>query len=205
MLKILPGLTIPIGLNFDSNSFLVNNFWMEAGARTTINLVNLIAAPKIWKSAQTQVEVARTRRKALSVAAVVQINVGYQQYLKALDSYKNAKELNKIDESISTVMSNNAASDAGSELERIHAATAALASQLEKEQSLADVYGAMGNIYASIGLDPATGGIEHVTVRALAVQLEKTLDSWYKGYLPKLPVMAKAPVAVAIPVKQSGK
>jgi outer membrane protein, multidrug efflux system len=192
MLKVLPGLTIPIGLNFDSNSFLINNFWMEAGARTTINLVNLIAAPKIWDSAQTQVEVARTRRKALSVAAVVQINVGYQQYLKALDSYKNAKELNKIDQSISTVMSNNAANDAGSELERIHAATAALASQLEKEQSLADVYGAMGNIYASIGLDPATGSIDHVTVRALAVQLEKTLDSWYKGYLPKLPPMVKA-------------
>ncbi len=196
MLKILPGLTIPIGLNFDSNSFLINNFWLEAGARTTINLVNLIAAPKIWKSAETQVEVARTRRKALSVAAVVQINVGYQQYLKALDSYKNAKELNKIDESISTVMANNAANDAGSELERIHASTAALASQLEKEQSLADVYGAMGNIYASIGLDPATGGIEHVTVRALAVQLEKTLDSWYKGYLPKLPAMAKAKARV---------
>ncbi|MEQ1543976.1 TolC family protein [Methyloglobulus sp.] len=205
MLKVLPGLTIPIGLNFDSNSFLINNFWMEAGARTTINLVNLIAAPKIWDSAQTQVEVARTRRKALSVAAVVQINVGYQQYLKALDSYKNAKELNKIDESISTVMSNNAANDAGSELERIHASTAALASQLEKEQSLADVYGAMGNIYASIGLDPATGGIEHVTVRALAVQLEKTLDSWYKGNLPKLPVMAKASVPLGNSVKQSGK
>lgn len=46
MLKILPGLTIPIGLNFDSNSFLINNFWLEAGARTTINLVNLIAAPQ---------------------------------------------------------------------------------------------------------------------------------------------------------------
>lgn len=204
MLKVLPGLTIPIGLNFDSNSFLINNFWMEAGARTTINLVNLIAAPKIWDSAQTQVEVARTRRKALSVAAVVQINVGYQQYLKALDSYKNAKELNKIDESISTVMSNNAASDAGSELERIHASTAALASQLEKEQSLADVYGAMGSIYASIGLDPVTGGIEHVTVRALAVQLEKTLDSWYKGHLPKLPAPVKV-VPVAVTTKQTAK
>jgi outer membrane protein, multidrug efflux system len=203
MLKVLPGLTIPIGLNFDSNSFLVNNFWLEAGARTTINLVNLIAAPKIWKSGQTQVEVARTRRKALSVAAVVQINVGYQQYLKALDSYKNARELNKIDEGIATVMTNNAASDAGSELERIHSATAALASKLEKEQSLADIYGAMGNIYASIGLDPATGGIEHVTVRTLAVQLEKTLDSWYKGYLPKLPPMVKAPVAVPVKVSEN--
>ncbi len=202
MLKILPGLTIPIGLNFDSNSFLINNFWMEAGARTTINLVNLIAAPKMWKSAQTQIEVARTRRKALSVAAVVQINVGYQQYIKALDSYKNARELSKIDEGIYTATANNTISDAGSELERIHAATGALASQLEKEQDLADVYGALGNIYASIGLDPVTGGIEHVTVRALAVQLEKTLDSWYKGYFPKLPTLAKA----TVPVKpQSGK
>jgi hypothetical protein len=39
----------------------------------------------------------------------------------------------------------------------------------------------------------------------LAVQLEKTLDSWYKGNLPKLPVMAKASVPAGISVKQSGK
>lgn len=198
MLKVLPGLTIPIGLNFDSNHFLVNNFWLEAGVRTSVNLVNLIAAPKIWKSAETQVEVAKIRRKALSVAAVVQVNVGYQQYIKALDSYKNAKELSKIDAGIYTATANQAASDAGSDLERIHAATAALASQLEKEQNLADVYGALGNIYASIGLDPVTGGIEHITVRALAVHLEKTLDSWYKGYLPKLPSPPKPTTAAFV-------
>jgi outer membrane protein, multidrug efflux system len=202
MLKVLPGITIPVGMNWDSNSFLVEQLWFEAGARTSVNLLNLIAAPKMWKSAQTQIEVARTRRKALSVAAVVQINVGYQQYLKAFNSYKNAKEISKIDEGIYTATANNAMSDAGSELERIHAATGALASQLEKEQDLADVYGALGNIYASIGLDPVTGGIEHVTVRALAVKLEKTLDNWYKGYFPKLPTPAKA----TVPVKaQSGK
>ena len=202
MLKVLPGLTIPVGMNWDSNSFLVEQLWFEAAARTSFNLVNLIAAPKMWKSAQTQVEVAKIRRKALSVAAVVQINVGYQQYLKALNAYKNAKELSKVDEGIYTATSNNALSDAGSDLERIHAATAALASQLEKEQNLADVYGALGNIYASIGLDPVTGGIEHVTVRTLAVQLEKTLDSWYKGYLPKLP---SPPKPAVVPVKTTGK
>jgi outer membrane protein TolC len=202
MLKVLPGLTIPVGMNWDSNSFLVEQLWFEAGARTTFNLINLIAAPKVWKSAETQVEVARTRRKALSVAALVQINIGYQQYLKALNSYKTARELSKVDDSIYTVTSNNAANDAGSELERIHAATSALASQLEREQNLADVYGALGNIYASIGLHPVSGGIEHVTVRALAVQLEKTLDSWYKGYLPKLPAPPKPAV---IPINKAVK
>lgn len=199
ILKVLPGLTIPISGNWDSNSFLVEQLWFEAGARTTFNLINLLAAPKIWKSAQTQIEVAKTRRKALSVAAVVQINVGYQQYLKALSSYKTAKEINKVEDGIYQAMANSAASDAGSELERIHAGTSALASQLEKEQNLADVYGALGNIYASIGLDPVTGDTEHVTVRALAVQLQKTLDGWYKGNLPQLPKPALAAAAIKKP------
>lgn len=187
MLKILPGLTIPLSGNWDSNSYLVYDMWMEAGVRTTFNLVNLIAAPKIWTSAETQVEVAKTRRKALSVATLVQINVGYQQYLKALDSYNSANELNKVDQGIFKVISDTTESDAGSELEKIHAATSALASQLEKEQSLAEIYSALGNIYASIGLNPVDGDIENITVRTLAVKLEKRLEHWYKGEFPKLP------------------
>jgi septal ring-binding cell division protein DamX len=187
MLKILPGLTIPLSGNWDSNSYLVYDMWMEAGVRTTFNLVNLIAAPKIWTSAETQVEVAKTRRKALSVATLVQVNVGYQQYLKALDSYNSASALNKVDQGIFKVISDTTESDAGSELEKIHAATSALASQLEKEQSLAEIYAALGNIYASIGLNPVDGDIENITVRTLAVKLEKTLEHWYKGEFPKLP------------------
>jgi outer membrane protein TolC len=187
MLKVLPGLTIPISANWDSNSFLLYNMWMEAGARTTFNLVNLLAAPKMWKSAQTQIEVAKTRRRALSVATLVQVNVSYLQYMKALDSYHSADELNKVDQGIFKVVTDTTESDAGSELERVHAATAALASQLEKEQSLSEIYAALGNIYASIGIDPAVDNIENVTVRTLSVQLEKSLDHWYKGEFPKLP------------------
>jgi outer membrane protein TolC len=199
MLKVLPGLTIPLSANWDSNSFLVYNTWLEAGARTTFNLVNLLAGPKMWKTAQTQIEVAQTRRKALSVAALVQINVSYQQYLKAMDSYHSASELNVVDQSIFKVITDTTESDAGSELERIHAATAALASQLEKEQSLSEIYSALGNIYASIGLDPTAGNIEHITVRTLAVQLEKTLDKWFKGEFPKLPNTPNTPSVAKTP------
>jgi outer membrane protein TolC len=193
MLKVLPGLTIPISGNWDSNSFLVYNIWMEAGARTTFNLVNLLAAPKMWKSAQTQIEVAQTRRRALSVATLVQVNVSYLQYQKALDSYNSAKDLNVVDQSIFKVISDTTESDAGSELERIHAATAALASQLQKEQSLSEIYAALGNIYASMGLDPSIGNMENITVRTLSVQLEKTLEHWYQGDFPKLPIPGNTP------------
>lgn len=191
MLKTMPGLTIPLSANFDSNSFLIHSMWLEAGARTTFNLVNLLSAPKIWKSAETQVEVAQTRRKALSVATLVQINISYQQYLKALDAYQSANDLSRVDEEIYKSVTNNTEVDAGTELDRIHAATAALASELEKEQSISEVYAALGNIYASIGLNPVTGVIDYVTVRTLAVQLEKNLDRWYVGDLPKLPELPK--------------
>jgi outer membrane protein, multidrug efflux system len=200
ILKIMPGINIPLSVNWDSNSFLLNQLWLDAGVRTTFNLVNLIAAPKIWESAQTQIEVAKTRRKALTVAALVQINVGYQQYAKALESYKSSKELSKVDEGIFTAVSNNADNDAGSELERIHAATSALASQLEKEQSLSEVYAALGNIYSSIGLNPANVNIENVSVKALSNTLKNNIDLWYKGKLPALPKLATVQ-----PVKLSRK
>lgn len=187
ILKIFPGVTIPVSVNWDSNSFLVYNTWMEMGARTTFNLINLISGPKIWDSAQTQIEVAKTRRKALSVTALVQINVSYLHYLKALESYHSANELHKVDQGIFKVITDTIESDAGSELEKIHAATAALASELEKEQSLTEIYAALGNIYASMGLNPVEGDIENITVRALSVKLEKTLDAWYRGEFPRLP------------------
>lgn len=212
ILKVMPGLTIPLSANWDGNSFLVHQLWIEAGARTTFNLINLLAAPKIWQSAETQIEVAITRRKAMSIAALVQINIGYQQYIKALDGYQNATALNKIDQSIYKVVSDSTENDTGSDLERIHAATAELASQLQKEQSLSDVYGALGNIYASIGLDPAVGAVEYVSVRALSVQLEKTISRWYAGHLPKLPkpttassAKAKAKIPAKKPVKPQQK
>ena len=193
LLKTMPGLTIPISANWDSNSFLLYNTWIEMGARTTFNLVNLLAAPRVWKSAQTQIEVAQTRRKALSIATLVQVNVSYLQYLKSLESYRSASELNKVDQSIFKVITDTTVNDAGSELERIHAATAALASQLEKEQSFAEVYSALGNMYASIGLNPVEGDIDNITVRTLAVRLEKNLTPWYRGEFPKIPTIPDAP------------
>jgi outer membrane protein TolC len=193
LLKTLPGITLPISGNWDSNSYLVHQLWAEAAARTTFNLVNLISAPRIWKSSETQIEVAKTRRRALSVAAIVQINVAWRQYLKAQDGFHNAIALNKVDEGILKTLSDARSVETGSELDRIHAAAAALASQLERERNRAEIYAALGNVYASIGLDPYSGPIEYVSVDALARLIKDNLDRWYVGDLPKIPELASLP------------
>jgi hypothetical protein len=41
------------------------------------------------------------------------------------------------------------------------------------------------------------GKIEHITVRALAVQLEKTMNRWYAGHLPKIPTASASHAVIA--------
>jgi multidrug efflux system outer membrane protein len=192
LLKILPGISVPLSLNYDSNHFLVYQFWYETGVRTTLNLINLVAAPKIWKSAETQLEVAQTRRLATSVAAMAQINIGYQQYLKAMDSYKNAATIYDVEENIAKLVTDAEAVEAQSKLELIRRQSAALASQLQRDRGMADLYGALANVYASIGLDPYTGPLDTVNVRTLARDLEKRMEAWQRGNLPIPPEMRQA-------------
>jgi outer membrane protein TolC len=186
ILKIFPGLSIPISGNFDSNSFLVNQMWAETAVRTSLNLINVLAAPRIWKSAETQIEVARIRRMAMSVAALVQINVGYQQYQRAVVSYENAKAILRVEGNLLTVIAAQAAVAGQSELERIRHQTSALAAELQSQRNLADVYAALGNIYASIGLEPYDGPVDDVPVATLSVAVKETLDRWRTGSLPEV-------------------
>lgn len=184
MLKLLPGISLPLSLNYDSNHFLVYQFWYEAGVRSAVNLINIFAAPKVWNSANTQLEVTRTRRLASTVAAIAQINISYQQYLRTLDSYKNAAALNEVEQNILKIISDAASVEAQSELERIRRQSSALASQLQRDRSAADLYSALANVYAAIGLDPYLGPVDTVGVKPLAKQIAQRMEQWQKGNLP---------------------
>jgi multidrug efflux system outer membrane protein len=187
MLKILPGVSIPLSLNYDSNHFLVYQFWYDVGVRSMVNLINVVAAPKLWKSAQTQVEVAHTRRLAASVAAMAQVNIGYQQYRKALETYKNASAIFEVEDNIAKLVSDAEEVDAQSELESIRRRSAALASQLQRDRTLADLNAALASVYASIGFDLYTGPLDNVGVSTIAREIRLRMDAWQKGDLPVPP------------------
>ncbi|XLM22326.1 TolC family protein, partial [Chromobacterium piscinae] len=42
--KLLPGLEFSVGQHYDSNKFLINNAWSDAGLRISWNLLNLFSA-----------------------------------------------------------------------------------------------------------------------------------------------------------------
>jgi len=49
-LRLLPGLNLSAGRHADSNTFLMDNYWNEASAQLSFNLVNIVSAPAPTRS-----------------------------------------------------------------------------------------------------------------------------------------------------------
>ncbi|HEV7372369.1 TolC family protein [Arenibaculum sp.] len=193
LLRMLPGLNLNAGLNYDSNDFLVNNTWADAGARVTWNLLNLVSAPATMRLQEAQEQLADTRRLALSMAALTQVHVGYQQYLRAVDMYEKASLLHDIEQRIYENVRAAAQDDAERELERIRAGASAIAVELARDRAYADVQNAVSALYVSLGLDPLPAEVASHDLPTLAAAVKSVSDDWMAGRLPLPP---EVPVVV---------
>ncbi|MCP6726021.1 TolC family protein, partial [Klebsiella pneumoniae] len=80
MAKLLPGLEFSVGQHYDSNKFLVNNSWSDAGLRISWNLLNLFSAGPITRAADAQKQVTESQRLALNMAVLTQVHVAYLDF-----------------------------------------------------------------------------------------------------------------------------
>lgn len=185
IMRLIPGLSLLGSLNADTNSYLVNNLWAEAGAKLTANLMNLVQGPKNLDAAKAVQEVTATRRLALTMAAIVQINVSYHQYTRTLESYQDAQAVSRVEDKIIEVV--NTAAAVESEMERIKRAASAIASNLERDRNMAEAYKSLGNLYFSIGADIVPADADIRDVNSLAAVVDKTLTAWRNGEFADLP------------------
>lgn len=208
MIRLLPGLSILGSTNYDSNSYLLNRTWAEAGVRATWNLVNLAAGPSTIDAAEAQVEVDLWRRRALSIAAIVQINVAWQQYRRALDGYDSAEAINDIEGKLLRAVANAESAEAQSGFDRIRRELSALSAQLDRDRALAELYAALANVYVSVGIDPYDGPIDGVELPEMTRAVAANLALWRAGRLPDAalraateagPAPAAAPAAAGDP------
>ncbi|UEM02789.1 TolC family protein [Skermanella rosea] len=208
ILRLLPGLTFTGSANFDSNSYLVNNSWAEAGLRVSFNLLNLLTAPASIGVAEAQQELAETRRLALSMAALTQVHVGYQQYQRARQNFEQAELLDSIEQRLYENIRQAQASQAQNVLERVRAAASAILSELARDRAYADLQAAASNVIVSLGLDPLPATVPSHDIKALTEALAAINADWQAGrFVPPVaepapaaaPVPAPAPVALAEP------
>ncbi|HYC03514.1 MAG TPA: TolC family protein [Azospirillaceae bacterium] len=195
LIRMFPALAVTGSLNWDSNSFLVNETWAEAGARATWNLIGLLSGPRGMDVAEAQKAVGDIRRKAMTMAVITQVNVAYRQYRRSQEEFQDAVKLDRIEQRIFQTVTAGQNSEARSELDRIRSSTTAIAAQLQRDRSLADMQTALGNIYASLGANPVPELPADVDLKSLAAAVRTVQESWARGEMPELPALAPAPAS----------
>lgn len=168
MAKLLPGLEVSLMGHYDSNSFLVDNQWNEAGLRISWNLLNVFSSRQIMNTAKAQEEVAKMQRLALNMAVLSQVHVAYRDFQARKRQFALATNLDEIDNQILDQARNAAQNNALGKLAEIRAAVNALFSDLRRYQSYGALQGAYGTMLTTLGADPLPESVSSHDLPALA-------------------------------------
>ena len=175
LLRLLPGITLSVSPNYDSNSFLVNHNWVTGSAQLAGYLSNLLTAPTQFRRADENVELSARRREAVGMAVLAKLHIAYEQYLSAASEYRWATQLSDVDQRLYQQIANRAATDVQGDLERVSAQVSEVFSLLRRYQSYAETQAALGRLYAALGIDPPPAQIEELDIDAVDQDVNRVL------------------------------
>lgn len=178
MAKLLPGIELSAGAHYDSNDFLVNNEWRDAGIRISWNLLNLFNIKHIKAAAKAQYDLAHERKLALYMAVLTQVHVAWIDYASLKQQFEWTRQLNDVEQRILEHTRNATQANAEGKLTEIRAATSALMSELRLYQSYAAYQGAYGQMIATLGLDPVPATVSGQDLPTLEKAIAETREQW---------------------------
>ena len=175
LLRLLPGITFSYDPNYDSNSFLVHHYWATGAVKLGGYLSNLLMFPVTYRRAENAEHLADLKREAISMAVLAKLHIAYQQYLYARTAFSRAQEVADVDQRLYEQIRNRNATDIGGDLERISAQVSAQISQLQRYQAYAEVQGALGRLYAALGIDPLPEDVDTLDFAGLSRALRHAM------------------------------
>lgn len=183
LLRMLPGLELTGTGAYDSNSFLFNSEWAQAGVRLSWNMVNLLKGGPVLDLAALGEDVVRTRRMAVSMAVLTQVHLSVQSYASSRESLRLATEQTEVARRKAEQLINQARTNAASELERIRAEAQAAVLHMRRDMAYANAQEAVGSIYASLGMDPLPGEVLSHDIPTLSTAIRVVAEDWTIGKL----------------------
>jgi outer membrane protein TolC len=176
--RLFPNLSFNYSVNYDTDSYLVNNDWNEAGMQLSFNLFNLFTGPAQMKLAEAGVKLADQRRVAVQMATLAQTHLARQQLANAIKQYERADAIWSTDARISEHMSNRENSQVQSQLDMVANKTTAILSLLRRYQALAQVQGAEARLQSTLGVEPQIGSVDELNLAQLAEQIDASQHDW---------------------------
>ncbi len=172
MLRMLPGIELSTGANYESNSYLYNNSWMHAGLSLSWNAFNLLSSKTAISNATLQRDLAKQRHMAASMMVLSQVNISKQQFHLSLKEYQIVAQLDEVHQRKLWHTDAAKKTKTGNELEEIRNKVNALSAEMQLGITFSELQGAIGNIYNSIGYDPLPKTISSNADRGLASIME---------------------------------
>jgi outer membrane protein TolC len=170
--RLYPNVSLNWGLKYDSDRYLVNQEWQEAGLQVSFNLLNFVSGPAQKRMAEAGVALADQRRVAMQVAAVTQLHLARLALRNAIDQYKRANEIYEVDRRVAELVEQQQRAQTQSQLDAVSNATTATLSLLRRYQALAQLQVAESRLIATLGIEPKIGSVDEMKLKDLAQQLK---------------------------------
>jgi outer membrane protein TolC len=197
LIRLLPGASLFGGINYDSNSHLVNESWADAGVQVSWNLLNVLSLPRILDVGEARETVAETRRQALRMAVLAQVNIAWYRFARADALYQRFAELQDVEKRIYSQVTSATDSNAQSQLERIRSGAGAVLAIRARDRAYAELRNAQGAIYQAAGLDPLPDALPDGDVATLASAIAQSMQDLEAGRVT-IPDLDALPPAVPV-------
>ena len=178
MARLFPNLSFNYGYKYDSDKYLVHNHWNEVGVQLSFNVLNLLTGPTQIKFSEAGVKLADQRRIATQMVVLTQVHLARLQLINARKQFTRADAIYNADVRIAEQVSNRANVQAQSKLDKVANDTAAILSLLRRYQALAQVNIAENRLMANLGLEPAIGSTDDMSLAELTGQLRSSAQPW---------------------------
>jgi outer membrane protein TolC len=172
LLEILPGLKVHGANAFNSNSFLLENNWLNWGVSVADNLIKVVQLPA--KRAAVEAKGAVIDQKALAMTMVVmtQVHVSRIRYRHFQEELQTAKEYLKAQSQLVVQLKAQAGADVIGEQTLIREEMNELVAEVQRDIAHGNVQNAAANLLVSMGLDVQARDIDLGTdVKSLASHL----------------------------------
>ncbi len=191
ILRMLPGLSLTGSFNGDSNSFLTYHNWAEVGLRTAVNLMGLVSAPAVRRQAQSQADLVRMRRLALSMSVVAQVHISVLQFNRARVQFGHSLDSARVERRLQRLATAGQEAEVTSEMERIRNKAASLVAELQCDRDYAEMQNAYAAVFVALGLDPLPDARAEDGVERTAEKVAEVQRAWLVGDItvPVLPTV----------------
>ena len=197
ILSLLPGLNLNAAYTSTSNDFVAQQTNGQFGATIGANLLNVFNYSTIKKINETNTEVIREQRLALSMTVLSQVHIAKIDYELALEEFETARRYYEVSKKITEQVQNAQKIARFGKLEVIREQASLLVAELRYDIAFTKLQHSIGQIYSSAGIDVTKENVKNLGVKEYAKLIEDNFNSTGKKYLARitLPINYQNPIA----------